>query len=293
MLYIVTPTYNRAKELCILYKTLKSQTCLDFKWLVVDDGSTDETPLLIAKFQEDSCVAIDYLKKDNGGKHTAYNLALDYMSKIDCHIVVDSDDWLAMDAVEQILQDLEKTSNKEIGIVYPKYGRNSSPQWLSDNVKYVSIPDIKLKYGLSIETAIVIKNLFIGQLRLPSFEGEKFLSEEIFYIELAKLGSFKVSSSKIYYYEYLQSGLTKNLFRLWLQNPNGVFLLLKSREEFINKNLNGKNRIIELLKVFLNRGALCIALPKFKKEVKGLKYKVLMPVSVLFYIKRFRKLLIK
>ena len=84
MLYIVTPTYNRAKELCILYKTLKSQTCLDFKWLVVDDGSTDETPLLIAKFQEDSCFAIDYLKKDNGGKHTAYNLALDYMSKIDC-----------------------------------------------------------------------------------------------------------------------------------------------------------------------------------------------------------------
>ena len=160
MLYIVTPTYNRAKELCILYKTLKSQTCLDFKWLVVDDGSTDETPLLIAKFQEDSCFAIDYLKKDNGGKHTAYNLALDYMSKIDCHIVVDSDDWLAMDAVEKILQDLEKTSNKEIGIVYPKYGRDSSPQWLSDNVKYVSIPDIKLKYGLSIETAIVIKNLF-------------------------------------------------------------------------------------------------------------------------------------
>lgn len=66
MLYIVTPTYNRAKELCILYKTLKSQTCLDFKWLVVDDGSTDETPLLIAKFQEDSCVAIDYLKKIMG-----------------------------------------------------------------------------------------------------------------------------------------------------------------------------------------------------------------------------------
>lgn len=219
MLYIVTPTYNRAKELCILYKTLKSQTCLDFKWLVVDDGSTDETPLLIAKFQEDSCVAIDYLKKDNGGKHTAYNLALDYMSKIDCHIVVDSDDWLAMDAVEQILQDLEKTSNKEIGIVYPRYGRNSSPQWLSDNVKYVSIPDIKLKYGLSIETAIVIKNLFIGQLRLPSFEGEKFLSEEIFYIMLSEFGKFLSLNRRIYFFEYLEHGLTNNLFHLWKKNP--------------------------------------------------------------------------
>lgn len=293
MLYIVTPTYNRAKELCILYKTLKSQTCLDFKWLVVDDGSTDETPLLIAKFQEDSCVAIDYLKKENGGKHTAYNLALDYMGGEGWHMVVDSDDWLASTAVECIIKDISSLQAGKLGVVYPKYSITEELRWLPEKVTEVNIPDIKLKYGISVETAILIRNSLIGNIRLPFFEGEKFLSEEIFYIELAKLGSFKVSSSKIYYYEYLQSGLTKNLFRLWLQNPNGVFLLLKSREEFINKNLNGKNQIIELLKVFLNRGALCIALPKFKKEVKGLKYKILMPVSVLFYIKRFRKLLIK
>lgn len=259
MLYIVTPTYNRAKELCILYKTLKSQTCLDFKWLVVDDGSTDETPLLIAKFQEDSCVAIDYLKKDNGGKHTAYNLALDYMSKIDCHIVVDSDDWLAMDAVEKILQDLEKTSNKEIGIVYPRYGRDSSPQWLSDNVKYVSIPDIKLKYGLSIETAIVIKNLFIGQLRLPSFEGEKFLSEEIFYIMLSEFGKFLPLNRRIYFFEYLEHGLTNNLFHLWKKNPKSTYLLFKERKKYILQNLSGFNRIVELFKVSLNEQALSLA----------------------------------
>ncbi|HFU3805388.1 TPA: glycosyltransferase family A protein, partial [Streptococcus suis] len=200
MLYIVTPTYNRAKELCTLYKTLKSQTCLDFIWLIVDDGSTDETSLLIAKFQEESYVAIEYLKKDNGGKHTAYNMALDYMPIFDCHIVVDSDDWLAIDAVENILQDLEKSSNKEIGIVYPRYGRDSNPQWLPENVKYVSIPDIKLKYGLSIETAIVIKNLFIDQLRLPSFEGEKFLSEEIFYIRLSEFGKFLPLNKRIYFF---------------------------------------------------------------------------------------------
>ena len=157
-LSIIVPVYNTAQYLPQCIESILKQSFKNWELILIDDGSTDETPLLIAKFQEDSCVAIDYLKKDNGGKHTAYNLALDYMSKIDCHIVVDSDDWLAMDAVEQILQDIEKTSNKEIGIVYPRYGRDSSPQWLSDNVKYVSIPDIKLKYGLSIETAIVIKN---------------------------------------------------------------------------------------------------------------------------------------
>lgn len=290
MLYIVTPTYNRAKELCILYKTLKSQTCLDFKWLVVDDGSTDETPLLIAKFQEDSCVAIDYLKKDNGGKHTAYNLALDYMSKIDCHIVVDSDDWLAMDAVEQILQDLEKTSNKEIGIVYPRYGRNSSPQWLSDNVKYVSIPDIKLKYGLSIETAIVIKNLFIGQLRLPSFEGEKFLSEEIFYIMLSEFGKFLPLNRRIYFFEYLEHGLTNNLFHLWKKNPKSTYLLFKERKKYILQNLSGFNLIVELFKVSLNEQALSLATSKNENIPQELSVgeRMLKPLAYLFYLKRYK-----
>ncbi|HFI0004466.1 TPA: glycosyltransferase family 2 protein [Streptococcus suis] len=290
MLYIVTPTYNRAKELCILYKTLKSQTCLDFKWLVVDDGSTDETPLLIAKFQEDSCVAIDYLKKDNGGKHTAYNLALDYMSKIDCHIVVDSDDWLAMDAVEQILQDLEKTSNKEIGIVYPRYGRDSSPQWLSDNVKYVSIPDIKLKYGLSIETAIVIKNLFIGQLRLPSFEGEKFLSEEIFYIMLSEFGKFLPLNRRIYFFEYLEHGLTNNLFHLWKKNPKSTYLLFKERKKYILQNLSGFNRIVELFKVSLNEQALSLATSKNENIPQELSVgeRMLKPLAYLFYLKRYK-----
>ena len=290
MLYIVTPTYNRAKELCILYKTLKSQTCLDFKWLVVDDGSTDETPLLIAKFQEDSCVAIVYLKKDNGGKHTAYNLALDYMSKIDCHIVVDSDDWLAMDAVEKILQDLEKTSNKEIGIVYPKYGRDSSPQWLSDNVKYVSIPDIKLKYGLSIETAIVIKNLFIGQLRLPSFEGEKFLSEEIFYIMLSEFGKFLPLNRRIYFFEYLEHGLTNNLFHLWKKNPKSTYLLFKERKKYILQNLSGFNRIVELFKVSLNEQALSLATSKNENIPQELSVgeRMLKPLAYLFYLKRYK-----
>lgn len=291
--FIFTPTYNRVENLKKLYESLGKQTCKEFIWLIVDDGSNDGTEFYIRQLQSEKIFDIVYLKKENGGKHTAYNLALDYMGGEGWHMVVDSDDWLASTAVECIIKDISSLQAGKLGVVYPRYSITEELRWLPEKVTEVNIPDIKLKYGISVETAILIRNSLIGNIRLPFFEGEKFLSEEIFYIELAKLGSFKVSSSKIYYYEYLQSGLTKNLFRLWLQNPNGVFLLLKSREEFINKNLNGKNQIIELLKVFFNRGALCIALPKFKKEVKGLKYKILMPISVLFYIKRFRKLLIK
>lgn len=287
--FIFTPTYNRVENLKKLYESLRKQTCKEFIWLIVDDGSNDGTEFYIRQLQSENIFDIVYLKKENGGKHTAYNLALDYMGGEGWHMVVDSDDWLDSTAVECIIKDISSLQAGKLGVVYPKYSLTEELRWLPEKVTEVNIPDIKLKYGISVETAILIRNSLIGNIRFPFFEGEKFLSEEIFYIELAKLGSFKVSSSKIYYYEYLQSGLTKNLFRLWLQNPNGVFLLLKSREEFVMNNLHGIGRIVELIKIDLNRGGMCIALPQFKNKFRSFRYIFLKPFSMLVYLKRFRK----
>jgi glycosyltransferase involved in cell wall biosynthesis len=290
LITIVTPTYNRYIELQRLYKSLCEQTCKEFIWIIIDDGSTDNTDKLVDVFQKKSDFLIKYIYQENAGKHVAYNTALDTMGIDGYHIVVDSDDWLAIDAVENILQDLEKSSNKEIGIVYPKYGRDSNPQWLSDNVKYVSIPDIKLKYGLSIETAIVIKNLFIGQLRLPSFEGEKFLSEEIFYIMLSEFGKFLPLNRRIYFFEYLEHGLTNNLFHLWKKNPKSTYLLFKERKKYILQNLSGFNRIVELFKVSLNEQALSLATSKNENIPQELSVgeRMLKPLAYLFYLKRYK-----
>lgn len=287
--FIFTPTYNRVENLKKLYESLRKQTCKEFIWLIVDDGSNDGTEFYIRQLQSENIFDIVYLKKENGGKHTAYNLALDYMGGEGWHMVVDSDDWLASTAVECIIKDISSLQVGKLGVVYPRYSLTEELRWLPEKVTEVNIPDIKLKYGISVETAILIRNSFIGNIRFPFFEGEKFLSEEIFYIELAKLGSFKVSSCKIYYYEYLQSGLTKNLFRLWLQNPKGVFLLFHKRGDYINRELNGIRRVIELIKVALNKDALVIALPEFKYELRGFKFTILFPLSVLVYLIRFRK----
>lgn len=287
--FIFTPTYNRVENLKKLYESLRKQTCKEFIWLIVDDGSNDSTEFYIRQLQSENIFDIVYLKKENGGKHTAYNLALDYMGGEGWHMVVDSDDWLASTAVECIIKDISSLQAGKLGVVYPRYSLTEELRWLPEKVTEVNIPDIKLKYGISVETAILIRNSLIGNIRFLFFEGEKFLSEEIFYIELAKLGSFKVSSSKIYYYEYLQSGLTKNLFRLWLQNPNGVFLLLKKREEFVMHNLHGIGRIVELIKIDLNRDGMCIALPQFKNKFRSFRYIFLKPFSMLVYLKRFRK----
>lgn len=100
-LTIFTPTYNRKQLLQRLYSSLCAQDCNDFEWLVVDDGSTDGTDSVISNFITEGKISISFLRKENGGKHTAHNVALKY-AQGDYFFTVDSDDWLLKNSVSKI-----------------------------------------------------------------------------------------------------------------------------------------------------------------------------------------------
>jgi glycosyltransferase involved in cell wall biosynthesis len=102
-LTVFTPTYNRAHTLGRLYKSLCAQTCQDFDWLVIDDGSTDETANLIQSYIEEDCLPIRYIYKENGGLYTGYNLAYANI-ETELNVCVDSDDAMPDNAVEIILR---------------------------------------------------------------------------------------------------------------------------------------------------------------------------------------------
>ena len=98
-----TPTYNRAHILHRCYESLCAQTSYDFKWLIVDDGSTDDTAAVVKELQErTTAFQVDYLQKPNGGKHTALNYSHPYISGAYV-VILDSDDTLVPGAVETIL----------------------------------------------------------------------------------------------------------------------------------------------------------------------------------------------
>ena len=71
---VLTPTYNRAEKLKSLFDSLKKQTSTDFKWMIIDDGSTDDTDIIVNEFKNNSSFEIEYFYKANGGKHTALKI---------------------------------------------------------------------------------------------------------------------------------------------------------------------------------------------------------------------------
>ncbi|MDR0306120.1 MAG: glycosyltransferase family 2 protein [Chitinispirillales bacterium] len=98
---VFTPTYNRKHTLKRAFESLQRQTFLDFIWLIVDDGSTDDTNELVEEFKKEAVFPIEYYYKENGGKHTAYNFSHEFV-KTEYRITLDSDDELPDNTLEQI-----------------------------------------------------------------------------------------------------------------------------------------------------------------------------------------------
>ena len=112
-LTVFTPTYNRAHTLPRLYKSLCCQTCKDFDWLVVDDGSTDNTAELVHSFIAEGVIPIQYIYKENGGLYTGYNTAYEAI-RTELNVCIDSDDAMPPDAVEIILSEWQSRGSESV-----------------------------------------------------------------------------------------------------------------------------------------------------------------------------------
>jgi glycosyltransferase involved in cell wall biosynthesis len=101
LITVFTPTYNRAKLLKRLYDSLCVQTFTDIEWLIIDDGSVDNTEKIVNGFIAENKIGIRYIKQRNGGKHRAINHGV-REAKGELFFIVDSDDWLPEDSLETI-----------------------------------------------------------------------------------------------------------------------------------------------------------------------------------------------
>lgn len=240
---VFTPTYNRGCILKKLFDSLGKQTFTDFEWIVVDDGSTDNTAQIIADMKNENVFfPIRYFKKNNGGKHTAINYGVE-RAKGKFFFIVDSDDFLTPNALEIIYKYTKQIENFSMyaGVAGLRGDENQKP-WITwgtgtGSKKYNKYLDprqyefidatsfqYRYTYKISGDRAEVVKTEVLRNHPFPAYQGENFMSEGVLWSELAHEGyKFRWFNEVIYITEeYRHDGLTQNIKMVHTRNPKGV-----------------------------------------------------------------------
>ena len=223
-LTILTPVYNRAKLLKNCYASLLAQTCFDFEWVVVNDGSTDGTGALMRELiAAQQPFPIQYIEKENGGKHTALNAAHPYIHG-KYVLILDSDDTLTEDAVEQALQAWSAwEKSPEIGLVILLRGkdREHSLCYAEAENTPVDIMSYPRVCPISGDACEVIRTELLRQFPFPVFPGERFIGEGALWGRLSFTHKCVYVNRVICICEYLEGGLTDAGRAMRIRNPRG------------------------------------------------------------------------
>lgn len=240
---VFTPTYNRAYILGDLYHSLQRQTCMDFEWLIVDDGSADDTKTLVASWQgEENPFPIRYVYQENGGKCRAINRGL---KEADGRLffTVDSDDYLTDDAIEKVIRwDGELPRDGHFcgyvgnrGITPTQTPNRLFPGGYLDGTALDRYDQVDGERAFVFYTEIHRKYLY------PEFPGEKFLTEAVTWDLMAHDGyKMRFYNDIIWIWEYKDDGLTRAGYRVFLENPQGTGLFFRQKAEFLHYSLWNK-----------------------------------------------------
>ncbi len=235
---VFTATYNRANYINRLYESLLNQTYKNFEWIVVDDGSTDNTEEIFDKLKDKNLLDINYIKVSNGGKHRAINKGLD-CAKGELFFIVDSDDYLLEDSLEKIIKWEESISANDniIGVVGLKGYSKEKQVGTTFKGKYRDLIIFdRLKNNITGDKAEIFYTEILKKYRFPEYDNENFLPEAVIWNKIAFDGyKLRYFNEIIYICDYLEDGLTKNIEIKYRENPIGFLEYIKQLL-LINKN---------------------------------------------------------
>lgn len=234
---VFTPTYNRAYIIETLYRSLQRQSYADFEWLVVDDGSSDETEELFARWsKEENPFPIRYCKQENGGKCRAINRGLE-LAQGELFFTVDSDDYLTDDALEKVARwESELPKDQKYCGFAGNLGTASdvTPNTFFDG-DYFDGTALD-RYGVvDGERASVFYTEIHRRYLYPDFPGEKFMTEAVTWNRMANDGyKMRFYNDIIWIYEYKEDGLTRSGYDLFLNNPQGTGVFFREKAKFLH-----------------------------------------------------------
>lgn len=233
---VFTPTFNRAYCLHQLYESLCRQTSQDFIWLVIDDGSSDNTKHLVQTWIKQNKIPISYVYKENGGMHTGHNTALSLI-ETELNVCIDSDDYLTDNAVE-IICDFWKTNKNEqyagiLGLNSFKNGKLVTNKEFPENVKGGKYVHLKNKYGIVNDVKFVYATEVIKKYKnYPTFKNENFVPLGYKYAIIDQDYDMLFLNEVLCIVEYMEDGSSLNMYKQYYRNPKGF--AHSRRESFID-----------------------------------------------------------
>lgn len=243
-LTIFTPTFNRKHLLPRLYQSLVRQTDKNFIWMVIDDGSTDETEELVKKFQTEHEIEILYFYKENEGMHSAHNWAYGRIYT-EWNTCIDSDDQLPDNAVEIINLEISKINDENCyGLVGLDADFNGKilGQKFPDFLTKVEMMKLQSIHGITGDKKLVMKTDTMKNLpAYPIFKGEKLVPLSYKSLEAESRNLYLTPLNEILcLVEYQEDGSTRNMLQQYRRNPRGFAFLRRAK---LNSNINRKEQV--------------------------------------------------
>lgn len=223
-LTVFTPTYDRAHTLVRLYRSLCAQTCQDFDWLVIDDGSTDGTAALIQSLIDEGRIPIRYIYKKNGGLYTGYNTAYANI-ETELNVCIDSDDAMPDNAVEIILRTWkEKGDGRFAGLIgldsYIDSGKPIGGTFPND-LKECYLLDLFTKRIHRGDTKQVMRTDLMKRVApMVGFPGEKNFNPIYLLLQICDEYPLLVINEPLCLVEYQQDdSMSRNIWRQYMDSP--------------------------------------------------------------------------
>ena len=224
---IITPTYNRVDLLPRLYESLLKQTDQDFEWLVIDDGSTDNTEQLMQQYCQENSIRISYERQENAGKHTALNRGIARI-RSELTFIVDSDDYLPQDAVDIILSCHRKYKNTEglCGYSFLRCHQDGrvNTAYFPEDEKISTYLETRINGNIGGDKAEVFYTEILKQYPFPVYEGEKYMPEDAVWMQMSGPYQMVHINKNVYICDYLEGGLTDTGRKMKIHSPRGMML---------------------------------------------------------------------
>ena len=245
-LTIFTPTFNRASLLPRLYQSLKSQSSKDFLWMIINDGSSDNTDEVVQSFLDENILEIEYIKQKNQGMHGVHNTAYKNCKTV-INTCIDDDDMMPENAVEIIINkwnSLGENQKKYSGIIALDAhfdGKIIGTQFSTDAT---TLESFYLNGGSGDKKLIYRTEVMNQYPEYPLFEGEKYVGLGYKYLLADQDYELATLNEVVCWVDYQPEGSSNNMWRQYYKNPKGFAFIRKQGMVFSKSR---KKRIIDVV----------------------------------------------